>query len=616
MKDPSHPPADFSTKPADGRVTMGFQRAPRPREPSGEEAAELAKLQGEWWFTSGEKDGEKFETGPLGPGSANPGHRLVFEGKERFVRSGPDAGSGILAETVREVTLDAAKTPPVMELRITRKYARARNLSQSNFATRMLSYKVDGDTLILCSQFVNAADNTFYPEGGSPPREAPPGELVTRPGDNRVLRVYKRIKPDPGDLKRLQGNWEAVSTEVDGQKQENQGIYQVEGDVWKSGIGKEFNSTGRITLDETRDPKVLTFRALGGGKAVAESVAIYRLDGDSLTLCIRQTADGRVTAPESFSSSNRQILMTLKRKAPIPQSDLAFPISKPVEPTNAPSPMPGAAPAAATAKADGPTGEEIAKTLNQEISRLDAQRNQLLDGNEDQQSDLDLLREEVRDLAKAIRDFEIKGEDASTPEGKQNAAENRKRLVRRRVEARENLQVLTMAMRKDRANAESLSRQIDELRARADEAALRPGKPNTAHVGDVIMVEVLEALPGRPVSGERVVRPDGTISLGFYGDLPVVGLTRAEMKLKVIERMRKYITDESLGLVALGEDGKMVKVAPADSDRVYVDDMPYRPRLGASESADRSNRPAGVGPRSRFTAPGTPAGKDARATPK
>ena len=42
---------------------------------------------------------------------------------------------------------------------------------------------------------------------------------------------------------------------------------------------------------------------------------------------------------------------------------------------------------------------------------------------------------------------------------------------------------------------------------------------------DLVVVEVLEALPGRPISGERLVRPDGTISLGFYGEVPVRGLT-------------------------------------------------------------------------------------------
>src|SRR5207302_4478309 len=63
---------------------------------------------------------------------------------------------------------------------------------------------------------------------------------------------------------------------------------------------------------------------------------------------------------------------------------------------------------------------------------------------------------------------------------------------------------------------------------------------------DLLLVEVLEALPGRPISGERLVRPDGKISLGFYGELYVAGLTIPEIKEKIIFHLRKYLTDEVL----------------------------------------------------------------------
>src|SRR5438552_3278658 len=43
--------------------------------------------------------------------------------------------------------------------------------------------------------------------------------------------------------------------------------------------------------------------------------------------------------------------------------------------------------------------------------------------------------------------------------------------------------------------------------------------PYVVEPSDMMIVEVLEALPGRPISGERLVKPDGTISLGFYGDI-------------------------------------------------------------------------------------------------
>jgi polysaccharide export outer membrane protein len=102
---------------------------------------------------------------------------------------------------------------------------------------------------------------------------------------------------------------------------------------------------------------------------------------------------------------------------------------------------------------------------------------------------------------------------------------------------------------------------------------------------DLIIVEVLEALPGRPISGERLVRPDGKISLSFYGEVYVAGLTIPEVKEKIVLHLRKFISDETLGLIEVdvntGEariDPKTNKVKvtdPRDTDRVFVDVTAY-----------------------------------------
>ena len=39
--------------------------------------------------------------------------------------------------------------------------------------------------------------------------------------------------------------------------------------------------------------------------------------------------------------------------------------------------------------------------------------------------------------------------------------------------------------------------------------------PYVVEPPDLVLVEVLEALPGRPISGERLVRPDGKIDSAF-----------------------------------------------------------------------------------------------------
>ena len=85
------------------------------------------------------------------------------------------------------------------------------------------------------------------------------------------------------------------------------------------------------------------------------------------------------------------------------------------------------------------------------------------------------------------------------------------------------------------------------------------GRSEFAHIiepPDLLLVEVLEALPGRPISGERLVRPDGTISLGFYGDVEVAGLTIPEAKEKIVQHLRKYLADETLGLVEIDPDDR------------------------------------------------------------
>ncbi len=102
---------------------------------------------------------------------------------------------------------------------------------------------------------------------------------------------------------------------------------------------------------------------------------------------------------------------------------------------------------------------------------------------------------------------------------------------------------------------------------------------------DLLIVEVLEALPGRPISGERLVRPDGKISLGFYGEIHVAGLTPLEIKEKVVEHLRRFLNDESLGLIEYdGQSSEPVRdpksneikrTAPRDTDRVFVDVTTY-----------------------------------------
>jgi len=89
------------------------------------------------------------------------------------------------------------------------------------------------------------------------------------------------------------------------------------------------------------------------------------------------------------------------------------------------------------------------------------------------------------------------------------------------------------------------------------------GYPVVIEPPDLLLIEVLEALPGRPISGERLVRPDGMISLGFYGEVHVAGLTLNQAKVKILQHLRRFLTDEQLGLYEIRVDEEDEK--PADA---------------------------------------------------
>jgi polysaccharide export outer membrane protein len=87
---------------------------------------------------------------------------------------------------------------------------------------------------------------------------------------------------------------------------------------------------------------------------------------------------------------------------------------------------------------------------------------------------------------------------------------------------------------------------------------------------DILRVQAREGLPGRPIAGERLVRPDGMITLGYYGMVYAAGLTPDEIKAKIITQLHKHLSDEQLGLVRRDADGTLHRIPPAESDRVSV----------------------------------------------
>lgn len=90
--------------------------------------------------------------------------------------------------------------------------------------------------------------------------------------------------------------------------------------------------------------------------------------------------------------------------------------------------------------------------------------------------------------------------------------------------------------------------------------------PYVVNPPDLLSIEVLEALPGRPITGEFLVQPNGKINLGYYGELHVSGLTVEQVKTKVVLHLKSFLAEAVLGLAREGGES----VAPKASDRVAV----------------------------------------------
>jgi RNA polymerase sigma factor (sigma-70 family) len=426
---------------------------------------------------------------------------------------------------------------------------------ESKAATLPGLYQLDGDTLTIC----------YRVEPG--PR---PSSLDTAKDTNWQVFVLKRgpgveprvdptsgVAPPRNDLEAIQGYWSGHLWEG---REDIDVLWRIDAEEIQAGSLDPGATRFRYRIDpETRPKSIdLYFTPRDGGTKFIRG--IYRISKKYLEVCVSLDGGER---PKDFLEQGgaRKFLLELMQHrlgpndpAPKDPSPPPWPKEPPTAVAESPKPGPG-------------------------VAELDAEQAQL------DLAEVELATEKkvLQDLLEAsgkLEDERSRGErstrltrrpdDPSVVALKNRYAEDADRLRAATVETK----ALYVKKSQDLA---AMRRQIDERKRKQE--TLTPGgeiklaEPYRIKPGDRLVIEVLEALPGRPISGERIVRPDGTVSLGFYGDLPVAGLNRKEIKIKLIEHMQKYLKDEVLGLVADDADtGKPRAIAPADSDRVSVDE--------------------------------------------
>lgn len=91
------------------------------------------------------------------------------------------------------------------------------------------------------------------------------------------------------DLERLQGDWVAESTVIDGKKagdDESQIIFRtVKGDSYTVSIYDKPIGKGTFTIDATKKPKTMDSRPADAAKDAPPLLSIYEIDGDTWRTC-------------------------------------------------------------------------------------------------------------------------------------------------------------------------------------------------------------------------------------------------------------------------------------------------------------------------------------------
>ena len=118
------------------------------------------------------------------------------------------------------------------------------------------------------------------------------------------------------ELEKLQGEWTMVSREMGGQKTREEVLKQfrltITGDEWLVMYQGKENLRTKLRIDPTKDPKVLDMiRKDGNDEDV--SLGIYKLEGDTLTLC-RMMQSGDIARPREFKTTREGEVVVVWRR--------------------------------------------------------------------------------------------------------------------------------------------------------------------------------------------------------------------------------------------------------------------------------------------------------------
>jgi uncharacterized protein (TIGR03067 family) len=138
-----------------------------------------------------------------------------------------------------------------------------------------------------------------------------PGVLVVS-----FLVAAEVADPSKKDLEQLQGDWACESMEIGGQKfaDDDARAYfrTIKGDTYAVNRFTKVAGKGTIKLDATKNPRTIDSTPDGG--KVPPVAGIYKLEGDTLTLCTAPPGKPRPTKFDTADTENTMSAWTREKK--------------------------------------------------------------------------------------------------------------------------------------------------------------------------------------------------------------------------------------------------------------------------------------------------------------